>query len=96
MYTERYMLTPSENKEGYAQGGVNNMTGFQNADFLLAHGTGDDNVHFANSASLLEKLTRSKVRTYEFRLFTDSAHSISRGGAYRFVIDFLLSSAGDD
>ncbi|CDZ97247.1 dipeptidyl aminopeptidase [Phaffia rhodozyma] len=89
VYTERYMLTPEQNQAGYAAGGVNNMTGFQNVDYLLAHGSGDDNVHLANSASLLEKLTRNKVRKYQFRMFTDSAHSISRGGAYRELFEFM-------
>ncbi|KAI9274596.1 dipeptidyl peptidase IV N-terminal region-domain-containing protein [Phascolomyces articulosus] len=43
IYTERYMLTPQLNPEGYEQSAVNNMTGFNNANYLLAHGTGDDN-----------------------------------------------------
>lgn len=37
------MFTPAENPVGYAQSGVNNMTGFHDADFLLAAGSGDDN-----------------------------------------------------
>lgn len=37
------MLTPSLNPEGYEKSAVNNMTGFENADYLLIHGTGDDN-----------------------------------------------------
>jgi len=43
IYTERYMSTPQLNRDGYAQSAVHNMTGFANADFLLAHGTADDN-----------------------------------------------------
>ena len=43
IYTERFMGTPAENPVGYAQSGVNNVTGFESADFLLAAGTGDDN-----------------------------------------------------
>ena len=76
IYTERYMRTPEENPEGYERSAVNNMTGFGNADFLLAHGTGDDNVHFMNSASLVDKLTQSKTRGWRFRMFTDSSVSL--------------------
>ncbi len=47
------------------------MTGFHNVNFLLAHGSGDDNVHFANSAHLLDMLTAAKVRDFRFRMFTD-------------------------
>ncbi|KAI8380933.1 dipeptidyl peptidase IV N-terminal region-domain-containing protein [Radiomyces spectabilis] len=43
VYTERYMLTPQLNAEGYANSAVTNMTGFNNAHYLLIHGTGDDN-----------------------------------------------------
>jgi dipeptidyl aminopeptidase/acylaminoacyl peptidase len=43
VYTERYMLTPELNPDGYETSAVNNMTGFRNAKYLLAHGTGDDN-----------------------------------------------------
>lgn len=43
IYTERYMLTPELNPDGYKVSAVNNMTGFQDTDFLLVHGTGDDN-----------------------------------------------------
>lgn len=37
------MKTPALNPEGYGHSAVNNMTGFKNAKYLLAHGTGDDN-----------------------------------------------------
>lgn len=43
VYTERYMKTPELNSVGYENSAVNNMTGFRNAKYLLAHGTGDDN-----------------------------------------------------
>ena len=74
VYTERYMRTPEANSDGYAVSGINNMTGFQQADFLLAHGTADDNVHWVNAASLLEKLTMAKVRRFTSRAFIDSNH----------------------
>lgn len=37
------MKTPKLNPAGYEKSAVNNMTGFENAKYLLAHGTGDDN-----------------------------------------------------
>jgi dipeptidyl aminopeptidase len=37
------MKTPELNSVGYENSAVNNMTGFRNAKYLLAHGTGDDN-----------------------------------------------------
>lgn len=71
IYTERYMNVPSVNPSGYVTASISNVTGFHNVDFLLAHGSGDDNVHFANSAHLLDMFTADKVRNFEFRMFTD-------------------------
>ena len=71
IYTERYMNLPSLNPGGYVNASISNMTGFDSIDFLLAHGSGDDNVHFANSAHLLDMLTTAHVRGFQFRMFTD-------------------------
>lgn len=67
------------------------MTGFGKVDFALAHGSGDDNVHFTNTASLLDKLTANKIRGWWFRLFPDADHSLSRGSDYREVMEWLTA-----
>ncbi|KAL0945664.1 hypothetical protein HGRIS_014816 [Hohenbuehelia grisea] len=89
IYTERYMNLPQLNEVGYANSSVTDMTGFHKADFLLAHGSADDNVHFAHSAHLLDMLTQAKVRKYSFRMFVDSDHSIARRGANREIYEYL-------
>ncbi|KAL1407636.1 Dipeptidyl peptidase 4 [Vanrija albida] len=98
VYTERYMNTPEANKEGYDRTAVTNVTNFNGLDLLLAHGTGDDNVHFANTASLVDKLTQEKVRGWRMRIFTDSDHSITtRGGnreVYEWMTDYLKEKWG--
>ena len=43
IYTERYMDTPQNNPGGYVNASISNVDGFKNVDFLLAHGSGDDN-----------------------------------------------------
>ncbi len=43
VYTERYMKTPQANKDGYEESAVRKMKGFQKNDYLLIHGTADDN-----------------------------------------------------
>ncbi len=65
------MNLPAVNPDGYVTASISNATGFHNADFLLAHGSGDDNVHYANSAHLLDMLTAERVRGFRFRMFTD-------------------------
>ncbi|ORX97732.1 hypothetical protein K493DRAFT_215438, partial [Basidiobolus meristosporus CBS 931.73] len=89
VYTERYMKTPQINPVGYRNSAVTNMTGFRNAEFLLIHGTGDDNVHFQNSAYLVDELTRGSVHSYRVQFFTDSDHSIMKNNAHREIYSLL-------
>ncbi|EIW75144.1 dipeptidyl aminopeptidase [Coniophora puteana RWD-64-598 SS2] len=91
VYTERYMGLPSTNPDGYVNASISHVEGFHNVDFLLAHGSGDDNVHYANSAHLLDMLTADQVRGFWFRMFTDSEHGMKVRGAYREVYEFMLA-----
>ncbi|GAA5916914.1 hypothetical protein JCM5296_000616 [Sporobolomyces johnsonii] len=99
IYTERYMSTPKLNRGGYANSSVSRMDGFKHADFVLAHGSGDDNVHYQNTAALLDRFTVAHVRNFRFRMFTDSDHSISMRGAYwelmAWLEGFLLEKFGE-
>jgi len=98
IYTERYMNLPDVNPGGYINASISNVTGFHNVNYLLAHGSGDDNVHFSNSAHLLDMLTKEEVRNFRFRMFTDSDHGIRRRGAnrevYQYMEDFLVEKWG--
>ncbi|KAH6915679.1 dipeptidyl-peptidase [Coprinopsis sp. MPI-PUGE-AT-0042] len=91
IYTERYMNLPDLNPGGYVNASISNVTAFNNFNYLLAHGSGDDNVHYSNSAHLLDMFTQAKVRGFRFRMFTDSDHSIARRGANREIYEFLTS-----
>jgi len=77
IYTERYMHTPQHNPLGYENATISNMTALsQNTRFLVMHGFSDDNVHFQNTLSLLDKLDLANVRNYDVHVFPDSDHSI--------------------
>jgi hypothetical protein len=65
------MNLPELNPGGYINASISNVTAFDKVDYLLAHGSGDDNVHFANSAHLLDMFTKEHIRNYRFRMFTD-------------------------
>jgi len=96
VYTERYMLTPRDNLEGYEKSAVSKMEGFKKVRYLLVHGTADDNVHFQQSVHLLDKFTRSGVHNYDLHVFTDNNHSIATHGAYSeiwlLLKDYLLQA----
>lgn len=65
------MGLPDANPRGYVNASISNVTAFDKVDYLLAHGSGDDNVHFANTAHLLDMFTQAQIRKFRFRMFTD-------------------------
>ena len=56
IYTERYMSTPQENPSGYDENSPINHVDKLKGDYLLIHGSGDDNVHLQNTMRLVEHL----------------------------------------
>jgi dipeptidyl-peptidase 4 len=56
IYTERYMGLPDNNPEGYKNcSPVTHAAGLK-GKLLIAHGTGDDNVHFSNTLDVINSL----------------------------------------
>uniref|UniRef100_A0A3Q2Y6Q1 Fibroblast activation protein, alpha n=1 Tax=Hippocampus comes TaxID=109280 RepID=A0A3Q2Y6Q1_HIPCM len=83
VYTERYMGTPQDNKMGYENSSVLARAGkFKGTQFLLIHGTADDNVHFQQAAKLNTALVDEQV-DFEAMWYTDKDHSLK--GAIRHV-----------
>jgi dipeptidyl-peptidase-4 len=102
IYTERYMRTPALNAEGYDNSSVLARTPIFSPlgpQFFLIHGTGDDNVHFQNSALLAERLVDSNPG-YDFSSFyyPNRAHSLvgpngeTNQHLYRMLTRFLLQA----
>ncbi|NQY68504.1 MAG: S9 family peptidase [Flavobacteriales bacterium] len=78
IYTERYMQTPNENKEGYSTSSCLTYIDQLKGKYLLIHGTSDDNVHFQNSAILAEELVKQNKQFDSF-YYTNKAHSLLGG-----------------
>uniref|UniRef100_A0A665W9W8 Dipeptidyl-peptidase 4 n=1 Tax=Echeneis naucrates TaxID=173247 RepID=A0A665W9W8_ECHNA len=84
IYTERYMRQPSENPEGYANTTVTaRAKNFHSVQYLLVHGTADDNVHFQQAAEISEALVDEQV-DFEAMWYTDKDHGL-QGSAYQHV-----------
>lgn len=83
VYTERYMRTPKENKEGYDGGSAIVNAAKLNGRLLLVHGTADDNVHLRNMIHYIGALTQANKK-FEVALYPDSNHSIYHGSNTRF------------
>ena len=78
IYTERFMGLPQDNPDGYDDNSpINHVDGLK-GDYLLIHGTGDDNVHFQNSMELTEELVQAN-KQFEMQFYPDKNHGIYGG-----------------
>ena len=78
IYTERYMRTPEENGENYdAWSPLTHVSGLE-GNFLLVHGTGDDNVHVQNAMRLAEGLIQEN-KDFDYMVYPDKNHGIYGG-----------------
>ena len=76
VYTERYLGTPSQNPDGYRDFSVVASAANLKGDLLLVHGTGDDNVHFANTVQFVQALDDAGI-PYALKIFPRKTHSLS-------------------
>jgi dipeptidyl-peptidase-4 len=93
IYTERFLQRPQDNPAGYDENSPINFANLLEGNFLLVHGTGDDNVHLQNSLDLVTALEGAN-KQFEFRLYPNKNHSIYGGNTrlnlYQLMTDFLL------
>jgi len=76
IYTERYMSEPADFAAGYKDFSVVNTAAMLKGHVLIAHGTGDDNVHFENTVQYVQKLIEAGV-PYDLQIFPRKTHSIA-------------------
>jgi dipeptidyl-peptidase-4 len=76
IYTERYLSLPTENADEYKTDSVVTSAHDLKGRVLIAHGTGDDNVHLENTIQFLQKLIDSGI-PYDLQLFPRKTHSIA-------------------
>jgi len=96
IYTERYMTTPQENPEGYDNNSpITHVDKFEKGDFLLVHGSGDDNVHVQNTMQLIEALVQAN-KQFDWRIYPDKNHGIYGGNTrlhlYNVMTNFIFNN----
>ncbi|WP_299101922.1 S9 family peptidase [uncultured Winogradskyella sp.] len=98
IYTERYMTTPQENPSGYDENSPINHVDKLNGDFLLIHGSGDDNVHVQNTMRMVEALIQAD-KQFEWMIYPDKNHGIYGGNTrlhlYKKMTNFINRTLGD-
>lgn len=78
IYTERYMQTPQENASGYDNNSPINHVNKLKGNFLLVHGTADDNVHVQNTMKMVEALVQAN-KQFDWAIYPDKNHGIYGG-----------------
>ena len=78
IYTERYLQTPQENASGYDLNSPINFVDKLKGNFLLVHGTADDNVHVQNSMEMIEALVQAN-KQFDWAIYPDKNHGIYGG-----------------
>lgn len=91
-YTERFMLTPQENEDGYNSSSVLNKVNNVNCQLLIMSGTADDNVHITNTMEYVSELIK-EGKYCDMMLFPNMNHSIyhcgSRAVVYAKMLDYF-------
>ncbi len=92
IYTERYMRKPQDNASGYDNNSPINHVDKLQGNFLLIHGSTDDNVHFQNTMDLATALVKAN-KQFDFMAYPNKNHGIYGGNTryhlFKKVTDFL-------
>lgn len=94
VYTERFMRTPKENKDGYDCNPISRAKDLS-GKLLIIHGLADDNVHFRNVAEYTEALVQAD-KDFRQLTYTNRNHSIyggnTRNHLYRQLVNHFKES----
>lgn len=94
IYTERYNGLPQDNPEGYDDNSPINHVEKLKGEFLLVHGTGDDNVHVENSIDLANELINAN-KQFDLMIYPNRNHGIHGGYTrlhlYNMMTNFIVN-----
>jgi dipeptidyl-peptidase-4 len=86
IYTERYLGLPQQNEKGYEDSSPVKYASQLKGKLLVAHGTGDDNVHYANTLSVINALVEAG-KYVEVLAFPGRGHGVSDPPARRVLME---------
>ena len=78
VYSERYNGLPGQNPEGYDDNSPLKLAGNIKNQFLLVHGSADDNVHLQNTMEFSEAMVQAGVQFREM-IYTNRNHNLVGG-----------------
>lgn len=86
IYTERYIGVLPQNEESYQESSPIENVARLRGKLLVAHGTGDDNVHFANTLALINAAIEAG-KAIEVMPFPGLGHGINDPAARRLMME---------
>ena len=89
IYTERYLGLLPKNEESYDESSPLKNAGRLKGKLLIAHGTGDDNVHFSNTLAVLDELIEAG-KYVEVMPFPGRGHGVSDLPARRVLMQRVM------
>ncbi len=95
IYTERFMRTPQENGENYdVNSPINHIAELQ-GNYLLVHGSADDNVHYQNTMEMINALVNAN-KQFDLFIYPNKNHGIYGGNTrlhlYNKMTNFILDN----
>jgi dipeptidyl-peptidase-4 len=89
IYTERYMLMPQNNPEGYRKSSVLEAAKNLHGQLLLIHGVIDDNVHMQNTLKLAYELQKAG-KAFRLMLYEKSRHGVTDPALVKHLRQMML------
>lgn len=95
IYTERFLSTPQENPKGYDENSPITYAQNLKGNYLLVHGTADDNVHVQNAMVLTNVLVHNNKK-FDWAIYPDKNHGIyggkTREQLYTKMTDYIIEN----
>jgi dipeptidyl-peptidase-4 len=90
IYTERFMRTPNENREGYEENSPINFVNKLKGNYLLIHGSADDNVHYQNTMEMVNALVKAN-KQFDLFIYPNRNHGIYGGNTRNHLFNMMLN-----
>ena len=95
IYTERFMRTPQENKNGYDDNSPINHVDKLQGNYLLIHGAADDNVHYQNTMEMVNAMVAAN-KQFDLFIYPNKNHGIyggnTRNHLFQMMFDYVLEN----
>lgn len=95
IYTERYMLTPQHNPQGYESSSILRSAKNLSGKLLLIHGGIDDNVHLQNTTQLAYELQKAD-KQFDLMIYPTARHGVTNPAQvkhwYSMMTEFILKN----